>query len=237
MTHSPGETRRPAETHSPGETYRTETTHGPERTGLVALDRVAVQESLRVLTAARDAADWERPTPCAGWTLRRLVAHMTAQHHGFAAAARGVGADRTYWIAHDLGGDPLERYAESVRHVLAAFAEDGAVERSFTLPEIGGAFPGRVAVGFHLVDHVAHGWDVATSLGVPLDLPEDVVDAALAVARRVPTGPEHRGPGAAFAPPVPPPQDASPLDETLALLGRTPAAVAYAPVAYDVSRG
>ncbi|MEV5977707.1 TIGR03086 family metal-binding protein [Streptomyces sp. NPDC052114] len=206
-------------------TYRT------QNTGLLALDRVAVQESLRVLAAARDAADWERPTPCAGWTLRRLVAHMTAQHHGFAAAARGVGADRTYWIEQDLGGDPRERYAESVRHVLAAFAEDGAAERSFTLPELGGAFPGRVAVGFHLVDHVVHGWDVARSLGVPLDLPGEVVDAALAVARRVPAGPEHRGPGAAFAPPVPVPEGASPLDETLALLGRTPA-----PVAYDVSR-
>ncbi|MEU7580364.1 TIGR03086 family metal-binding protein [Streptomyces sp. NPDC041068] len=200
-------------------------------TDLVALDRIAVQESLRVLSAARDAAALARPTPCAGWSLRRLVAHMAAQHHGFAAAARGVGADRTHWIEHDLGRDPFARYEESVRHVLAAFAEVGVTERGFDLPQIGGSFPGRVAIGFHLVDYVVHAWDVATALGVRVDLPDVVADAALAVARRVPADPELRGPGAAFAPAVAAPVGASPLDETLALLGRTPSRDAY-----DVSR-
>ncbi|WP_367045758.1 TIGR03086 family metal-binding protein [Streptomyces sp. Je 1-332] len=192
---------------------------------LIALDRTALQASLRILRTARDT-DWERPSPCAGWSLRDLVAHMAAQHHGFAAAARGSGADRTYWIAPDLGRDPCKVYAESVRHVLAAFAEEGVLERGFTLPEIGGTFPGRVAVGFHLLDYVVHSWDVATTLGtnidVGLDLPRPVVDAALDVARRVPKDPELRGPGAAFAPPLPTAEGASPLEEMLALLGRPP---------------
>lgn len=30
-----------------------------------------------------------RPTPCAGWSLRDLLARMTVQHRGFAAAAAG----------------------------------------------------------------------------------------------------------------------------------------------------
>ncbi|MGA4846041.1 TIGR03086 family metal-binding protein [Streptomyces sp. G5(2025)] len=213
---------------------------------LVALDRTAVRTSLDVLSAARDTSDWERPTPCAGWTLRRLVTHMTAQHHGFAAAARGAGEDRTYWIEQDLGRDPLRRHEEAVRHVLAAFAEyvdeyeQRGVERHFALPEIGGSFPGRVAVGFHLLDHVVHAWDVATALGVRVTFPDDVVAAALAVARRVPADPARRGPGAAFAPPVPTPKNASPLDEILAHLGRTPttgtAGTSGASDAYDLSR-
>ncbi|MGW5863421.1 TIGR03086 family metal-binding protein [Streptomyces sp. NPDC055239] len=186
---------------------------------LIALDRTAVQESLRVLRAARDA-DWERPSPCAGWTLRDLVAHMTAQHHGFAAAARGSGADRTYWIAPDLGRDPLKIYEESVRHVLAAFTEEGTMERGFTLPEIGGTFTGRIAVGFHFLDYVVHSWDVATTIGIDVDLPLPVVEAALEIARRVPKDPERRVPGAAFAPVLPTPEHASPLEEMLALLGR-----------------
>ncbi|MEV6753334.1 TIGR03086 family metal-binding protein [Streptomyces sp. NPDC051214] len=190
-------------------------------TDLIALDRTALQESLRVLRAARDT-DWERPSPCAGWTLRDLVAHMAAQHHGFAAAARGTGDDRTYWIAPDLGRDPVKVYEEAVRHVLAAFAEEGALERGFTLPEIGGTFTGRIAVGFHFLDHVVHAWDVATTVGVGLDLPAPVVGAALEIARRVPKDPELRGPGAAFAPALPTPEDASPLEEMLALLGRSP---------------
>ncbi|MEU6766980.1 TIGR03086 family metal-binding protein [Streptomyces sp. NPDC046853] len=188
-------------------------------TDLIALDRTAVRESLRVLRATRDT-DWDRPSPCAGWTLRDLVAHMAAQHHGFAAAARGSGADRTYWIAPELGRDPLKIYEESVRHVLAAFAEEGALERGFTLPEIGGTFTGRIAVGFHFLDYVVHAWDVATTIGIGVDLPRPVVEAALEVARRVPKDPERRGPGAAFAPALPTPENASPLEEILALLGR-----------------
>lgn len=186
---------------------------------LVALDRTAVQESLRILHAAREA-DWQRPSPCTDWTLRDLVAHMTAQHHGFAAAARGSGADRTYWIAPELGRDPFKVYDESVRHVLAAFAEEGVLERGFTLPEIGGTFTGRTAVGFHLLDYVVHSWDVATTIGVGIDLPRPVVEAALDIARGVPKDPERRGPGAAFAPALPTPEDASPIEEMLALLGR-----------------
>lgn len=188
---------------------------------LVALDRTAVQESLRILRAARET-DWQRPSPCTGWTLRDLVAHMTAQHHGFAAAARGSGADRTYWIAPELGRDPFKVYDESVRHVLAAFAEEGVLERGFTLPEIGGTFTGRTAVGFHLLDYVVHSWDVATTIGVGIgiDLPRPVVEAALDIARKVPKDPERRGPGAAFAPALPTPEDASPIEEMLALLGR-----------------
>lgn len=190
---------------------------------LVALDRTAVQESLRILRAARET-DWQRPSPCTGWTLRDLVAHMTAQHHGFAAAARGSGADRTYWIAPELGRDPFKVYDESVRHVLAAFAEEGVLERGFTLPEIGGTFTGRTAVGFHLLDYVVHSWDVATTIGVGIgvgiDLPRPVVEAALDIARGVPKDPERRGPGAAFAPVLPTPEDAFPIEEMLALLGR-----------------
>ncbi|MEU8955221.1 TIGR03086 family metal-binding protein [Streptomyces sp. NPDC048518] len=207
-------------------------------TDLVTLDRTAVQTSLHVLSFARDAADWERPTPCAGWTLRRLVTHMTAQHHGFAAAARGAGDDRTFWLELDLGSDPSARYEESVRHVVAAFAEYGAAyeqdgrERQFVLPELGGSFSGRTAVGFHLLDYVVHAWDVAVTLDVPVAFPDEVVAAALAVARRVPATAELRGPGAAFAPALPAPPDAGALDQVLTHLGRSPV-----PFASDVSRG
>ncbi|MGW6270958.1 TIGR03086 family metal-binding protein [Streptomyces sp. NPDC055060] len=201
----------------------TDLTDPTDPPGLLALDRTAVRESLRLLRSARDG-DWERPSPCSGWTLRDLVAHMAAQHHGFAAAARGAGADRTYWIAPELGRDPFKVYDESVRHVLAAFAEEGVMERGFTLPELGVTVSGHIAVGFHFLDHVVHSWDVAKAVGAEEpDFPPPVAKAALEIARRVPKDPERRGPGAAFAPVLPTPEDASPLEETLALLGRSPA--------------
>jgi gas vesicle protein len=47
-------------------------------------------------------ADLTRPTPCAGWTLHGLLAHMTTQHYGFAAAAAGQEGSH---MADDRGSD------------------------------------------------------------------------------------------------------------------------------------
>jgi uncharacterized protein (TIGR03086 family) len=190
-------------------------------TDIVELDRIAVYEALRVVELAQDE-DWERDTPCAGWDLRQLVAHMAAQHHGFAAAARGAGGDRVYWQEPEDMSDPARTHRAAAAAVLASFAEPGATEREFALPELGASFPGRTAIGFHFIDYVVHAWDVAAALGVKLDLPKDVLDIALVVARLVPTDPAGRGPGFAFAPPLDVPPGADPLDETLRLLGRTP---------------
>ncbi|MFI0965873.1 TIGR03086 family metal-binding protein [Streptomyces sp. NPDC021080] len=188
---------------------------------IVELDRIAVHEALRVVELAKDA-DWGRDTPCAGWDLRRLVAHMTAQHLGFAAAARGTGHEAAHWQEPADMSEPARVHRAAATDVLAAFAEPGLTEREFALPELGGSFPGRQAVRFHLVDYVVHAWDVAATLGVSLELPDDVLGAALAVARRVPADPGTRGPGNAFAPALGVPGGSGSLDETLRLLGRDP---------------
>ncbi|MFC8431295.1 TIGR03086 family metal-binding protein [Streptomyces sp. NPDC057253] len=191
---------------------------------VVELDRIAVGEASRVVEAARDGddGDWARETPCAGWDLRRLVAHMTAQHRGFAAAARGEGGETRYWREWTEEADPARAHRVAADSVLAAFAEPGVLEREFVLPELGGGFPGRTAIGFHFVDYVVHAWDVAAALGVRLRLADEVLRAALAVARRVPADPAGRGPGFAFAPALKVPEGAGPLEETLRLLGREP---------------
>ncbi|MGC7228617.1 maleylpyruvate isomerase N-terminal domain-containing protein, partial [Mycobacteroides abscessus] len=58
--------------------------------------KTAVQTSADIVSAVT-RGDLRRPTPCAGWTLGDLLTHMTVQHHGFAAAARGAGGDPTVW--------------------------------------------------------------------------------------------------------------------------------------------
>jgi uncharacterized protein (TIGR03086 family) len=190
---------------------------------MVALDRRAVRASVDVV-ALVTAADLRRPTPCADWTLADLLAHMTAQHHGFAAAAAGRGTDPQAWRTRPLGADPAATYAAAADEVLAAFAADGVLDARFALPEISTdvTFSGRRAIGFHLVDYVTHAWDVARALDVRLDLPDDVVHGALPVAEAVPDGPGRLVPGAAFAPRLPEPAGAGPMDRLLALLGRSP---------------
>ncbi len=133
--------------------------------GIVDQDRRAVQASLLVVNQVKPD-DLARPTPCDRWSLRDLLEHMTAQHHGFAAACRGDGADPRSW-QQPPHTDPVAAYAAGCAAVLAAFAEPGAAARPFTIPEISPdiQFPGALAISFHLVDYVVHGWDVARSIG------------------------------------------------------------------------
>jgi uncharacterized protein (TIGR03086 family) len=186
----------------------------------ITADELAVRATLP-LVARVTTADLGRATPCSEWDLEALLAHMTAQHRGFAAAAAGRGADPEVWQTTDK---PRLRYAEAAAEVIAAFAAPGVMERDFLLPEVAGERPirGATAIGFHLVDYVVHGWDVARSLGLPFALSTEVLLTALPVARAVPGGEGRLMPGAAFAPALPVSSDVDPLSEILALLGRSP---------------
>jgi uncharacterized protein (TIGR03086 family) len=191
-------------------------------TDIVALDALAVHASVELVGRARPA-DMARPTPCADWTLHGLISHMTAQHYGFAAAAAGDG-DPARWRPRRLGGDPAAEYRAAAETVLAAFSADGVLDRRFPLPELaaGPLFPARQAVSFHFVDYVVHSWDVAKTLGLEAHFTSELLAAALRVAQAVPDGETRLAPGAAFSPAVAWEDDGSPLDQIVAVLGRSP---------------
>lgn len=190
---------------------------------LRAEDEAAVRASMALVERVRPA-DLERPTPCAGWDLAALLAHMTAQHRGFAASAAGQGASLDEWRVRPLGGNPAADYAEAGEQVIAAFAADGVLDRRFALPEFGAGVrvPGRQAISFHFIDYVVHGWDVARSLALPFALPAELLRAALTVAEAIPDDDRRLAPGAAFAPRLPTSADREPLERILALVGRSP---------------
>lgn len=173
--------------------------------------------------------DLSRATPCDGWNLSQLLAHMTVQHRGFAAAARGDGADPAHWeaatVADAVATDPAGTYAAAAADVLEAFAEDDVLDASFALPEFGpGAVsPGSQAIGFHFVDYVVHGLDVARAIGAPFTLPANVIAAVLPLVFAVPDGDFRTAPGSPFAPSVQPDEGVSDLDSALLHLGRSPA--------------
>jgi uncharacterized protein (TIGR03086 family) len=195
--------------------------------GLTPLHRIAVLKSIDVVDSAT-RSDFDRPTPCRGWSLLDLVAHMTVQHRGFAAAARGSGADPEIWrvesVLDAVRADPAAAYSAAAHDVLEAFGADGTADASFALPEFGdgAVFPGAMAIGFHFVDYVVHGWDVAASLGVPYELPAAVVEAVLPLVLAVPDGDFRTGDGAPFGPAL---ENSSTDDfeRILRHLGRNPA--------------
>ena len=190
---------------------------------IVDLDREAIHVSIGVVERVV-ATDLDRPTPCAGWTLAALLAHMTAQHRGFAAAARGNVDDLSAWSVETVHQDPVTAYVDAAHDVLAAFAGADLDRQTLWLPEIrdGGPFPATMAVAFHLVDYVVHGWDVAVAIGAVATYPDEVLDAARTIAQLVPDDDERDQPGSAFAHTLPLTTDINALDEILLLLGRSP---------------
>jgi uncharacterized protein (TIGR03086 family) len=188
---------------------------------LLGAHRVAVRASVDIVNSIR-TGDLALSTPCTGWDLADLLAHMTVQHRGFAAAARGGGQDLALW---DPAGfrdtpDPVAEYAAAAHDVLDAFAAADP-ESQFALPELGTTVPAEMAIGFHLIDYAVHGWDVAASLGVAFTLPEDVVAAALPLALAVPDGDFRSMPNAPFGP-AHTGDSATDFDKLLRHLGRDP---------------
>ncbi|BBX47571.1 TIGR03086 family metal-binding protein [Mycobacterium cookii] len=169
--------------------------------------------------------DLSRSTPCAGWNLADLLAHMTAQHRGFTAAARGQGADLAVWqpvtVAAAVASDPAATYAAAAAAVLEAFAHDGVLDANFALPDFGpgATFPGSMAIGFHFIDYVVHTWDVARTVGRPVDLPDDVIAAALPLAFAVPDGDFRTG---FFDQAIQATESGADFDRILTHLGRSP---------------
>lgn len=199
----------------------------PTNQDIRPLHRIAILASVDVVTTVT-VDDLPTATPCAGWNLADLLTHMTVQHRGFAAAARGHGDDEAVWqadtVVDAVAADPAGTYAAAAADVLDAFAGNDVLDASFALPELGPGvpFPGAMAIGFHHVDYVVHGWDVARTLGRSYQLPADVVAAAASVAFVVPDGDFRSADGAVFGPAIQTTEQASDLDRVLAHLGRSP---------------
>lgn len=161
------------------------------------------------------------PTPCPDWTVRGLLRHLISENEGFAAAAADGSAPVQTWTGGRLGDHLAGSYRRSAARLADAFADGGALNEPIEVREFG-VFPRRLALGFHQLDCVVHGWDLARAIDIPYDPPAEQVEAALAMARRIPDTDDARGPGAAFERGVKVPDDSSELDVLLALLGRSP---------------
>jgi uncharacterized protein (TIGR03086 family) len=179
------------------------------------LDRRALAATGQVI-AAVTPADLDRPTPCAQWSLARLLEHLVNENRGYAASTMGAPAIVSIWYSANLSPDPHRAYEDSAARVTDAFAAPGV--DSFEVREFG-YFPTPVAIGMHFVDVLVHGWDVAVSIGQPYRPDDESAAAALAIASSWPrTAPRRRE----FARRVAVPAAAPDFTRLLGLLGRSP---------------
>lgn len=179
----------------------------------------AVEQLARGLSAVGRLIDqirpeqWQAATPCTGWTVRDLVAHLVGMNLVFTAllndqAPPERGIDR-------LGDDPAGAYRDSATALRAAFVQPGVLERTYT-GALGDA-TGAERLQIRLYDLLAHGWDLAQATGQPADLPDDLAEQALIFAQAQLATQPRTG---RFAPAQPVADTAPAIDRLAAFLGR-----------------
>ena len=166
------------------------------------------------LIAAITGEQWGLPTTCSEWNVRDLVWHVVTGNDAFAAALSGAPALSP--PAAEPSGDLASSYGLSIRSLVDAFRQPGALQKVVAVPF--GTLPGAVALHLRMTELLVHGWDLARATGQPVVFPEDVVEQELAFTRRALADiPPGRRP---FAPPEPVPENAPAIDRLAACLGR-----------------
>lgn len=154
----------------------------------------------------------DRPTPCAGWTLRHLLAHMEDALDAFTEAAGGTVQVRPVIRTETR----VEVLREKACALLGAWTAPRAGTDEVRVGDLGLDAPLLLATA--ALEVTLHGWDVRQSTGGGTRIPDDLASGLLAVAHAVIDGGD-RGPR--FADPVPVPVGAPADVQLLAWAGRT----------------
>lgn len=155
-----------------------------------------------------------RPTPCAGWSLADLLAHMEDALDAFTEAAGGAVSVRSGGL-HAGPVPTIQVKANALREAWTRPAPGDVVVEG---PGCRHDLHTPLLVTTAALEVTVHGWDVGRATGhdepVPAELAERLLPAATWLVR-----PEDRGVRFAAARPVP--ADASYERRLLAFLGRT----------------
>lgn len=160
---------------------------------------------------------WDRSTPCSGWTVRDLVAHVASIVGDLEALASGAPLPPAVPAAEVRCGAHV---AAGIRKDLASGLGvwrfvDLEDDRDFPW----GRTPAVRALQFTAVELAGHGWDLMVATGVAPAFRDCDLEAVLATA--VDVLPEFARPGL-FNPPVLAPSSVRVIDRMAAAMGRSP---------------
>ncbi|HWW54583.1 MAG TPA: TIGR03086 family metal-binding protein [Acidimicrobiales bacterium] len=161
-----------------------------------------------------------KPTPCAEWTVRDVINHITGGATMFAECiSDGSIADERMaklFGGDNLGDDYKGAFKQATDKVIATFAEPGMMDKMVRLPF--GEMPAGIALNIAVFDVTTHAADLAWATGQAID-DTDLLETALAVGREI-IGPDMRKPGM-FDPEQEVDASAGVADRLLAFAGRT----------------
>lgn len=170
------------------------------------------------LVHAARGSQWDNPTPCADWSVRDLVNHLTAEQlwvPSLVTQRRSPDEVGAEFDGDVLGDDPVGVWDKAAEQARAAFNQPGALAGTVELSY--GSSPVADYCAEMVLDAVVHSWDLARGIGADDRLPAQLVEFAL--ARVLPKADEFAGSGL-FGEPVEVPEDADDQTRLLAILGR-----------------
>ena len=163
------------------------------------------------------------PTPCAGWDLATLLAHLSDSMADLETAIRTGHLDLEgppgRAGAGQADGDPVEVLRDRAAELLCASYGYGGPERFVA---VGGLpVPAGLVACTGAVEIAVHGWDVSAARGGVNAIPAALATRMLRLGPLLVAGREGL-----FAVPVDVPAQASPGDRLVGYLGRHPGAAA-----------
>lgn len=163
-------------------------------------------------------ADLDRPTPCADFDVRTLVAHLVAVMRKLAIVRAGGTFAEVSDPADDLGGDGRASFEAARAELDQAWLPDAALDVVYTLPY--GSMTGRELLDAYTHEFTVHAWDLWRARGGIGELDPVLAEAALAWYQQN-VGPDERGPGRPFGPITPVHDDADAYTQLAAYVGRS----------------
>ena len=155
---------------------------------LDALD-VAVGEFRGRLVGVADDT-WAMPTPCDGWDVRYLVAHVVGGHRFTVLVLDGATAREALGVVlggQVLGARPVDDHDEWAAAQRRALRRPGALESIVDHPA--GPITGGELLAMRVFDVTVHAWDLARAADGDERLDPELAAAVLDVVLALPNGP------------------------------------------------
>jgi uncharacterized protein (TIGR03086 family) len=139
---------------------------------------------LRATVAGVAAGDWDRPTPCAEWTVTQVLQHAAGDQLGYAAAITGEGGptENPFDPSGRLTEDPMDFLNPTLNAAAAAWATVGKDVETALTPLPLGPLPTWVGSGAAALDAAVHAWDIAVATGQPSPLTDELAASLMKVA-------------------------------------------------------
>jgi uncharacterized protein (TIGR03086 family) len=182
----------------------------------VALFERSANYALEGLSGVTDA-DLDRPTPCTGWDLRKLVMHLADAAD---ALTDLITTGKLSLPTPPRSGDAAPVAVAQDRTHCLLDALRSAIHRDTVLRKGDQTLWARNAAHGGAIEFAAHGWDIATACGAERQIPAGLATELLELSRSL-INDQTRRPQ--FGPPVYISPTATANDRLVAFLGRQPA--------------